>query len=755
MVKICTNVPEVTKALKKYKNIPGSLTVNDKTYSISKVENIERKGLELIGRRFLGGLAIVFSLGILCLCIPKVIQELFQKTKQIRVTAILKPANTNLPKQEEKIDQDKPANQDLPKTETNLNQEPKEDLYSELPAEIRVHIESYLRINEFMQFSRVAKITQGTVQDRLDISDSRQREFIKLLSEYFSYNNGEIPRLMDTPKMLYPILIKLWQIIDRNQQSELVLLENLFTALKNKNHFNEESLLKLEPHQSEQVLEAVRPFIFTLKQYKDLYKRFASHATKMALVQDFLNDNYDRKDNVIKLYTNWSAELIKGVNLQNLKEKNDLYRLLTQLICFSHMTNYKTEQSACPVIDAQMPDITLTKLNNYSKGILNKLTKETDIRALRFIPTYAAWKAINLCRNLDGDQLRLEFKKLYLEGVNSSPGEMHLGLTLYWSGKSAWRKEFIYKLVKILLRTAQNEQEELIKKITHAIVGVSESLVHNFLMKLMPKIKQNNLMSVFLKKWSRVCQDVGFVPELDLVFSLIERKNQLIALIEEVKNFEEPRRSIYLRMLANVNDERFHNQVSHKEIREAFEECSVEIPIDGPVTRMELIQQLSPVSSFIKAIQKMQTRQDFVNVLRDLLELTEETKKIRLRVLLWGLPKFQLENIKKAFEDCDLNFDEFQPLPGEEFNALSRKFRSSLEDKNITKLVMQYRNNPYELRAIVYYCNSYLFFNPNIIPENERCAIFSDKGLNPEDYPEIYFQEWYEKEQKIHDKLKE
>ena len=152
---------------------------------------------------------------------------------------------------------------------------------------------------------------------------------------------------MLTTKALYPILIKLNKIIEdlKNKGQDtghyLFILNRLFAELIHKNLFNEECLLKLELQQREWALEAVRPFI----DYEDffaqnLYKKFASHQTKKALVQDFLDDISHRRDDVIELYNNWSVELRKSVNLENSQEKDDFYRLLTQLICFSYMDGH-------------------------------------------------------------------------------------------------------------------------------------------------------------------------------------------------------------------------------------------------------------------------------------------------------------------------------------------------------------------------------------------------------------------------------
>ena len=422
---------------------------------------------------------------------------------------------------------------------------------------------------------------------------------------------------------------------------------------------------------------------------------------------------------------------------------------------------HRIKEDACTVIDEQMPDITLTELNNYSKDILNVSTNKIDIRVLKFIATYAAWKAIDLCKKLGGKQLRLEFNKLYLEGINSSPkvGMDDLGLTIKWLGEFSLEEAFVRGLIRILLSTSPEEREGLLKKITYAIQGTCASLLDQYIRHLSHRLKQDNhWMPIFLKDWAKDCHDNVFIPKLDRILDAIGRRNLLIPLIEEIKNFEEPRRSIYLRMLAR-NDPR-HFYLPPKERRLSFEECGIEMPMDGAVTDLELIQYLSPVTPFIKALYIIQTRENFINVLRDLLKLPEAKKKLRLRVLLWGLAKLQLDEVKKTFEACDLNFDEIQPLPSEEFDALNRNFRSSLEESvtaywRLNDLVMKYRNKPYKLRAIVYYYNSYLFFNPNIIPENERCAAFSEHGLNLEDYPKIYFQEWYAKEQQIHEKLDE
>lgn len=88
MTKICSPFPELTELLNQKQQIAiGSLKVNGKEYKICKLEEIKWDHSSLIGRRLLGVILTICSLGLAFLYKP--FCELFNKVKQINVSALI------------------------------------------------------------------------------------------------------------------------------------------------------------------------------------------------------------------------------------------------------------------------------------------------------------------------------------------------------------------------------------------------------------------------------------------------------------------------------------------------------------------------------------------------------------------------------------------------------------------------------------------------------------------------------------------
>lgn len=774
MVKIDSNISLVKDQFKNVeKDFPTKCKIGDKEYSIEV--QIKSKGtVELIGNRLLGGFLVLISLGLLYLC-SRTLRDLFNPNKifikakelkrdeledsdkkaQVAFSTVL-TTGIDVPKTGDKPFQDinlgKQKEQETPKEnkeilmEVSFNESP----YTYLPPEMKAYIQSYLPIQEFLQFSRVSKIDKTLVNIGVEKNEIRQMELLALLCKKNYPCFQEIMEgFCSKPNSLYPILLMLDKKIEKGTKNEKIEFKQVFKysldLLEQKKQFTVTFFKNLNSDFRQNVLDTVfRHFPKVAFLNIDMYETYASRKTKFELIKIHVNSkpSYKKYADAFYHYLSWVEELRKGVNFNDLSEKNAFYKLLLNLIFIIYQEYPYIKLEALSIIEKEMPDLTIHEFSVYVKEFIN-------VSFARALPLFAAWKAIELCKKCEGAELRANFIKVYLE----------LQKCCQVGDENERKEQFIYSFDKIIFKlTLKEEQNDVVRNLVYAINNMARHLRDDDLLSIFLRRLRNwedeDLKLIALEKFARSWQEPSVLNMTTPPFYFLEKVEHVKALIHVVKDFEEPLRSIYLRFIAyGIGDVGIFKEIylSDATIAKAFNDCNVEMPQGGEVSLLEILRYASVLSPFLNSLYEIKNEQDFINVLQKVKALPKEIRIARLSILANGI--YSYETIKNAFASFNFDFDNVKPLSGEELNIFDDVFKKFLADiifletqNELLGMIIKFshdKNKLYAIASSLMYC-----LNKNVVFSYEqKKKIFAENGLDIEEYKRIRLGNWIEIEE--------
>lgn len=486
--------------------------------------------------------------------------------------------------------------------------------------------------------------------------------------------------LKDQPMQLIEMMESISQILSTTSSPIYKRSFSGYLDMFLKDHFKEEFFSTLPLPTKEKILEIVLSHRYEKAQaHLKLYLLFAPSSIRIEFVNQSIAKYWCRpfcNEESIK----WLKE---AFNLP--KEKKKFYKLALQLLHLG--LDLTKNMNAFSFVEKVLPELALIKLTAYLKEIARE-RRYVNRPYWNIPPRFCAWQVLKLCGVKEPIDLRFSLSVLYQEGIDVSPPPEKAGLfDLGWKGKKSWRKCFIAALCRGVLEMPRDLQEHVTKRLTYALNGMG---------KVDPKLQaayvenlyvlqeaRPDLLKVALKEWIHSHQDASFFTDFALPFPLIDSKELFSALIDEVLSLKEPFKSLYLQALANgVEGKKIHHiPLSHIDIRIVLQQHLLQMPF-RPISRLELFLKTSASRGFIERCHLVKTSKDLSILIEETLNLPEEQKVSRLRVLLHGLTRFLVEAILppltwearlKVFKSKGLDLERFPKIHFDEFLLEERR----------------------------------------------------------------------------------
>jgi hypothetical protein len=504
MVKIISNNIEAKNFVKAMPNTPkeGALNINGKSYRVTHVK--KWGNIELIGRRFLGGLLVAFTLGLAYLdknsALYKTYESLFNKVKTIQVDEINPMRDNNgsvnltLSENEESSEdsaefsssEKSSSAKSISKEDSNTNKTPSSstsvdsdeessdnetDMSTEDP-ETRMQLSNEVKELVYNKLDMLALVSLSKVSHAENqVAGKSVRQFEQLIdlkrksmtdSNYEPQYDSLLAELLAKPDSIIHVFLMLGSKIDKpsNNENHSIHTENkaifgsLFANLKDNNQFTKEYLLTVSPELRKRLLEMLQKHLTPrqLHAEAEIFKEFSSFETKAAFVLGF--DDLDHHDYLESLYnTGWLDSLQNYVHPET-KEQKDLYtKACLKLIVNAYDLRFRqfdarfandTERylEGLDLIISRFPDLSPAEFNILIPTVLSDYMRRYT--ATNLLIDFAAIKAFNLCKNLQSETLRKQFQQLFQESIQTFPAKEYT--------KDNWEQRFIDIMDDLIFR---------------------------------------------------------------------------------------------------------------------------------------------------------------------------------------------------------------------------------------------------------------------------------------------------------------
>lgn len=688
------------------------------------------------------------------------------------------------------------------------------DFYNLLPIELKDYIESYLALPHLVMFSGTNKTIKAEIDQKI-----RKHELELILALNLIQRGKFVDKSKKLSEVLQPeSMVQLLLMIDKlnfdsstkippteNQKRVLCILNDLLgphESLKFQKSLNqndkitqflfyfenikgkiltEDFLATLEPEIREEFLDAVLRYScnVALKQ-ADLYLKFASYATKLSFLEKLsTKDHLITKTNsyILKFYQTWFIKLINEIKEV---DRDNFYKYFLKII--HHKLNESKVIEAFSLITEQYPNLTLEDFASYVKQIS---TEDRDPNCIIRIPQFAAFKAIQICENYDKLDLRIHFNQLY-----SKLREEQITSASDWYKYKGLRHvffEFLYKV--IVKKIPENQQAKIVQKLTYAINGTGnvdlplllnymtttekeEVLLSDYYINFadVVQLKSIELVLIAQQEWVSSMPEIVYMDSDNFlhatsfhqVLGSIDTKDKVMALIKGVKDFVEPKRSLYLRSIAfGIKQlDLIKIKLPIEEMRSAFQESSVDFPNpEIPVHTNDFLFFASPITPFINQVNSISDQTKLKTLLHEIQTgtLPPAQKALYLNILAHRLSNEDVDKKIKVFKALGYELENYPPLSPDEFNNLDPFIRSKLnsildeeEWGQMIKDTQQLPDSEYKTQLLRALAQSITYpFNHYHLSKNERTEAFASQGLNIEDYLEITLSDFVDQEVKF------